>query len=188
MPAELQKNIKKFRTKKKLTLEKLAQKAGCSKAYISQVEKGVTAPSVSMLGKLAKGLDVQVADLFRGKDVSDGKECCLRKADRRKIEYPDGKTTSQLLTSEIFLKKMQPLISTIKPGGASDLSEKITHIPGSEEFVFVLKGEVEFEINAHQIKLREGDTLYFNGDIPHHWVNSSNKIAKVLFVFTPPIW
>jgi quercetin dioxygenase-like cupin family protein len=54
--------------------------------------------------------------------------------------------------------------------------------------VLVLKGEVEFEIGTERLLLQEGDTLYFNGDIPHHWVNTGKETAEVLFVWTPPVW
>ncbi|MBW2046774.1 MAG: cupin domain-containing protein [Deltaproteobacteria bacterium] len=80
------------------------------------------------------------------------------------------------------------MISTIKPGGSSDAAEGMNHPPGTEEFVFLIKGELDFAVNGKEIHLKEGDTLSFDGNLPHSWVNSSGKTAVVLFVFTPPIW
>jgi len=92
------------------------------------------------------------------------------------------------LTRAIFQKKMQPLISIIEPGGTSDDSAKLMHQEGSEEFVLVLKGEIDFEINLDHITLQKGDTLYFNGDQPHSWINNGKETTEVLFVWTPPVW
>ena len=83
---------------------------------------------------------------------------------------------------------MEPLISFIEPGGRSDGAEKMNHPVGTEEFVLVLKGETDFEINGKGFHLCEGDTLDFDGTLPHRWVNNGQETAEVLFVFTPPIW
>jgi transcriptional regulator with XRE-family HTH domain len=185
---EISKKLKQFRTERKLTLEKLALRTDCTKSYISQLEKGLTAPSVSMLGRLAGALDIHVADFFRDIDNQEGEDWCLRKSKRRHIAYPDGKVVTQLLTRAMSQKKIQPITSIIKPGGTADQSGQLTHPAGSEEFVLVMKGELHFEINGNEMSLEEGDTLYFNGELPHRWENKGNKDAEVLFVFTPPIW
>jgi len=171
-----------------MTIDQLAKRAGCTKSYISQLENGINAPSVSMLGRLAEALDIQVGDFFRNENGEVQKNWKLCKTDRRTINYPDEKVLSQLLTRAIFQKKMQPLISIIEPGGTSDDSAKLLHPEGSEEFVLVLKGEIDFEINLDHISLQEGDTLYFNGDQPHSWINNGKETAEVLFVWTPPVW
>lgn len=188
MDDEFPKRLKELRKQKQFTLEQLARRAGCTKSYISQLEKGTGAPSVSMLGRLADALEVHVVDLFRRNNRGEQGNWCLRKTDRRSIQYPDGEVVSQLLTKGVFQKKMQPLLSVIKPGGKLDKSGTMVHPKGSEEFVLVLKGEVEFEIGTERLLLQEGDTLYFNGDISHHWVNIGKEAAEVLFVWTPPVW
>lgn len=174
-----------------MTIDQLAKRAGCTKSYISQIEKGINVPSVSMLDRLANALDVQVTELFVENDVDIHWDWHLQKHDRRTISYPDGKVISQLLTRGVFQKKMQPLISIIEPGGTSnktDINSKLSHPLHSEEFVLVLKGEITFRFGSDQKTLHEGDTLYFNGDQPHSWMNNGKETAEVLFVWTPPVW
>jgi transcriptional regulator with XRE-family HTH domain len=185
---EIGKKIKALRNERDLTMEKLGQIAGCSKAFISQIEHGVTKPSLSMLNSLSDALGVPVSELLRKNPNGPGQRWKLRKNERRKIQYPDGKVVSQLLTRSIFQKKMQPLISKIKPGGGLDEKEGLLHPAGCEEFVFVMKGELEFLLDGEIINLKEGDTLYFYGDLPHKWLNKSKKTAEVLFIWTPPVW
>ena len=93
-----------------------------------------------------------------------------------------------MLVMGVSTKRMEPLISFIEPGGTSDAAEGMCHPLGTEEFVLVLKGEVDFHIDGEGILLREGDTLYFDGNLPHRWKNNGKETAEVLFVFTPPTW
>ncbi len=204
MESKVQDRIKELRKERKYTLEQLAGRAGCSKSYVSQLEKGINVPSMSMLEKLAGALDVKVVDLF-AESNSEKKEslertkmiekrgtsirnCFLSKEHRRTIRYPDGKTVDQLLTKGIFRKRMQPLISSIMPGGSLTDLEEAVHIEGTEEFLLILKGELDFKLESEEVKMREGDTLYFNGDTAHDWKNNGTEIAEVLFIWTPPIW
>jgi transcriptional regulator with XRE-family HTH domain len=188
MKEELQRRIRLYRKESGLTLRELAERAGCTHSYISQIEKGMTVPSLSMLGKLAAALQIKVIDLFNESPNGPDTDYYLEKKERKTINYPDGKVSSQLLLSRIATKKMEPLVSLIQPGGSSDEAERMIHPPGTEEFVLVLKGAIEFKVNGKEMCLREGDTLSFDGTLPHSWVNRTKKKAEVLFVFSPPIW
>ncbi|MBW2058088.1 MAG: helix-turn-helix domain-containing protein [Deltaproteobacteria bacterium] len=197
MEGKIHQRIRDYRKLKGLTLKELAERAGCTQSYISQLEKRTTMPSLSMVGKLARALDVNVVDLFADPPEESQKDWHLPKEERRIIEYPGGKVLSQMLVSRITTKKMEPLISVVEPGGGSDRvepgersghPEKISHPRGTEEFVLVLKGGIDFQINGKTLILREGDTLYFDGNRPHCWVNNGTEAAEVLFVFSPPTW
>ena len=198
MAKKLKDTIKQLRKERNLTLEKLAKMAGCSKSYISQLENGTSSPSLSMIGRLSAAMGVRVSDLFQDTQnknsvgLDSKKEIqstsYLKKADRRTISYPDGKMTDQLLTNAVYQKTMQPVLTVIQPGGVSDDKYTLTHPEGSEEFLLILEGEIEFELNDDKFTLKEGDTLYFNGSTPHCWQNNSKKTATVLFVWTPPDW
>ena len=188
MERRIQKRIREYRKERELTLRQLAEKVGCTASYVSQVEKGLTVPSLSMVGRLVAALNIKVIDLLSEVQDEDQTDWHLSKADRKMINYPDGRVSSQLLVTRISTKKMEPLISVIKPGGTSDEAEGMTHPVRTEEFVLVMKGEIDFSVNGKEIHLREGDTFYFDGTLPHRWVNNGNKTAEVLFVFSPPIW
>lgn len=188
MEKEIQKKIRMYRKKNGLTLRELAERAGCSHSYISQVERGGTIPSLSMVGKLASALQVSVVDLFNDLPTGTEEGWHLAKTARKTIQYPDGKVSSQLLVARISTRRMEPLISTIEPGARSDGTEEMTHPAGTEELVLVMKGEIDFEIKGKAIHLEEGDTLNFDGSLPHRWANNGCNTAEVLFVWTPPIW
>lgn len=184
----IQKRIREYRKERGLTLRQLAEKVGCTPSFISQVEKGFTVPSLSMVGRLVTAFNINVIDLLGEVPDGDQSDWHLSKADRKIINYPDGRVSSRLLVTRISTKKMEPLISFIKPGGTSDEAEGMTHPVSTEEFVLVIKGKIDFTVNGKEIRLIEGDTFYFDGTLPHRWVNNGNETAEVLFVFSPPIW
>lgn len=62
--ALLGRRIAELRKATGLTQEALAEKCGYSTEFISLVERGLNAPSVAGLDKVAKALKVEVKDLF----------------------------------------------------------------------------------------------------------------------------
>ena len=58
-------NLRRLRHARKLSQEELSFRAGVDRSYISQLETGVYSASVTMLGKLAKALDVEVGELLK---------------------------------------------------------------------------------------------------------------------------
>ena len=56
-----------------------------------------------------------------------------------------------------------------------------------EECVLVLNGTIEVTLGNEVIQLREGDCVYFPGQIPHSWRNPSDEPARLLIAESPPI-
>jgi len=58
-------NIKKFRAKLNLTQDDLARKSGVKYTTLSKIESGVvTKPTVHIMAKIAKALNVSIEDLL----------------------------------------------------------------------------------------------------------------------------
>jgi mannose-6-phosphate isomerase-like protein (cupin superfamily) len=53
-----------------------------------------------------------------------------------------------------------------------------------EEFMFVLSGSIEVEIASQNLRLRQGDALYFDSHLPHRSRSIGGKYAEVLVVVT----
>ncbi len=180
--------LKKYRKAKGMTLEALATAAGYSKSYLSQIENGLSSPSLAVLGKLAGKLGISVATLLKENNGVSKSSWHLPKDKRQTLQYPTGLIRSQPLTAAVSQKKMQPLLTIVEPGGTSSIDDQLQHAPGSEEFVLVVKGSMEFVVDGEKIILHEGDTLYFEGDLPHQWRNITDQPAELFFVFSPPVW
>ena len=60
-------NVRKLRSKKKLSQKVLADKVGISVSYVSMLERGQRSPPLDMLEKVAKALGVTPISLLGGK-------------------------------------------------------------------------------------------------------------------------
>ena len=127
-------------------------------------------------------MDVRVSYLIEDEEVKKD-TVLIRRNERDSIESIDSNTKISLLTSTDIDKQMEPIIYEIGPKGESG-RESFSH-PG-EEFVFVLEGQLEIDINEKNYILDEGDSLYFKSTQKHKFVNPTDKMTRVLWVVTPP--
>lgn len=178
---ELGRRIRALRDRRGLSLRAVAEAAGVSESFLSQVERGVASPSVASLRGIAEALRESVASFF-----ADGKEAggqVVRVADRRRLVHPKRHWEDVLLTPRAS-KRLQLVLSTVEPGQGSG-EEPYSH-DSDEECVLILEGRLEFWVGEERYVLEEGDSLLFESRLPHRNVNPGPGIAKVLWVITPP--
>ncbi len=80
------KRLRDLRTSKELSQGDIEKRTGLVRCYVSRVENGYTAPSIETLEKWAKGLDVELYQLFF---VGKGKPRALRATQYTRLEPPD---------------------------------------------------------------------------------------------------
>jgi transcriptional regulator with XRE-family HTH domain len=61
--------VRERRDAKKLTQEKLAERADLDPTYISGIERGIRNPGIKNVARLAKALGIATADLCKGVDA-----------------------------------------------------------------------------------------------------------------------
>ena len=132
---EIAEKLKAFRSANRMTLKQLANKAGCTDAYLSQLERGRANPSIMILKKIASALGVKVVDFFLEPETQENDVVC-KEGERVNIRFKQGDAKIQMLVRNIQNKRMQPFYTTIEPGGGSKGS--YSHI--GEEFGIVLAG------------------------------------------------
>ena len=173
--------LRELRKANRLTLKQVAQKAGCTESYISQLENGNANPSISTLKKIAAVFNVQIVDFFIEEAQED--PVVVRKDERIDIEFKDGgKTHIQSMVRNTKNKRMVAFYTTIDPGGGS--SGVYSHI--GEEFGLILSGEMELTIEGKTYLLKEGDSFYFSSVRPHGFANRSKKKTVVAWIVSPP--
>ncbi|MCB2192332.1 MAG: XRE family transcriptional regulator [Deltaproteobacteria bacterium] len=174
--------LKKFRTDKGLTMKKLAEAAGVSEPYISQLEKGSANPSLGTLKKIAEALDQNIVAFFSVENGEQDVICTLE--ERREIVYPGGRIRAQLMVSKLNGKTIEPLYTIIEPGG--DTCDPYIHTEGGEEFGVIIKGQLLLTVDGVDHYLSEGDAFYFRSDQPHRWANPGEKTTEIVWIITPP--
>jgi transcriptional regulator with XRE-family HTH domain len=183
MPAtelQLGPRIRSLRQARRVTLRELAERAGVTESFLSQVEREVTSPSIASVQRIARALELGIADLFAD-EPPIGR--VVRRSDRRRIVYAGLNATDEFLTNGRD-GRIQVILTTIEPGGGTG-EEGYTH-DSDEEVVIVLEGRLELWVGDEHHSLEAGDTIAHSSRQPHHNRNPGPGRAVVLFCSTPP--
>jgi transcriptional regulator with XRE-family HTH domain len=172
--------IRALRQARNITLRELAARAGVTESFLSQVEREVTSPSIASVQRIARALDLAIAELFI-ESVPSGR--VVRRSERRRIAYPGLGAVDEFLTSDMN-GRLQVIVSTIEPGGGTG-DEPYAH-ESDEEVVIVLAGRLELWVADEHHLLDEGDSITYSSRLPHRNVNPGEGAAVVLFCVTPP--
>lgn len=173
-------NIRKTRQRQGLSLNGLAHKSGFSKGFLSKIENGHAKPPVATLMRIAAALDTTINRLFDGIDSAAGRSTVLTRADQRQhIGFSDerGYGFDRLVVGSDF--RMSPYIFYL----TQDQCDPPGFTHSGEEMIFVLDGELDYRVGDEVIRLRVGDTLMFDANLPHGPIRLPNQDASVLAVF-----
>ena len=177
----LGKQIRSFRKQKQLTLKQVAEKAECSDGFISQVERGLASPSIATLKRIANALDVNLITLIQADEIETD-QVVTRRKDRVQFKFPQTEVYSELLTTNVRSKQMQPLYKIVKPGAGSEGTYKHE----GEEMGVVLEGTLELTVDDQVWDLEPGDAFYFRSSRNHGYRNKGTQDARLIWVITPP--
>jgi transcriptional regulator with XRE-family HTH domain len=172
--------IRALRQARHLTLRDVADRAGVTESFLSQVERDVTSPSIATVHRVAQALGLSISQLF-AEEAESGR--VVRREDRRRVAYPGLRAVDEFLTSNMT-GRLQLIMSTIDPGGTAG-AEPTTH-DSDEEVVVVLSGILDLWVGDEHYVLNEGDAITFPSRLPHWNANNGDHQATVLFCLTPP--
>jgi len=169
--------IKNLRLEKKITLEKLGERTGFTKGYLSKLENAKKVPPIATLSKISKALGVEISDFFDSgrKDIGYS---IVRKGERKTV-IRDGTLFGYHYESIAYKKhrkKMEPFIITLIPNA---IDNTIFDHKG-EELMLVLEGKMKVFLGDERHILEEGDCIYFDSSIPHRGECIGDNEAKVL--------
>jgi transcriptional regulator with XRE-family HTH domain len=176
---DLGRRLRALRNEQGLTLAQLGRRVGLSASYLSQIERGVSMPSLSRLTTIASALGVEIGHFFED-DVPS--PCVVRFNHGHKL----GSTadiTIELLSAEPSDKEIQPYRVVCKPGASRD--QPPTY-PG-EEFGFVLKGQLTVTVGEETFVLEAGDSIHYQTIQPHSWRNAGDEECIVIWAVWPPV-
>ena len=171
--------LRNFRHGRNLTLRQVSGIAGVSESFLSQVERGASGVSVSILHTIAGALGLTVADLFDNTNHSIYR--VVPANERPMIQVPGVKkymlTRKPLQTLEVLECEYDPGSST---GGRG-------HTHGdSQELLTILEGELTISIEGQAHLMKKGDSIEYRSSLPHSLTNVSQAVARALFVISPP--
>lgn len=178
---EIGSRIKQFRLAKGLTLKDIELKAKVSATHVSEIERGMTSPTVGALAKIADAMGTDVAYFVEKKNLS--KVCLVRADRRRKMQFLQWGATYFSLTKDLPNPEISFLEVHLEPGIARP-EQTSTH--EGEEFALVTKGVMEIIIGEEKYILKEGDSIHYKANKPHAMRNIGDATCSAIWVTMPP--
>jgi transcriptional regulator with XRE-family HTH domain len=170
--------LRELREERNISMRGLAAKSGLSANALSMIERGRTSPSVSTLYKLADALVIPITEFFGPPPVKH--DVILIKADER-TRIPLTRGVWEGLGGEKFDGRVEPFILTLESGSTSG---QHMMIHSGDEFVFCLRGQLEYLVEKQLIEMEAGDSLLFAARLNHRWRNPGNTVTNVLIVLS----
>ena len=163
-----------------LTLRDVAERAGLSVGFISQIERGIAMPSLSSLVSVARVLGVSVSDFL---EPPNGTLPMTRHAERQHFMIGSGPVSYERLSANISGSQLRSVLIHQPPNHRGEL---IAH--AGEELFYILDGTLTVEIEGARTVLDSGDSLHFQSNRRHLYWNNSNRPVTILHVCTMDIF
>ncbi len=158
-PDDITLKLRDVRAASGLSLSKVAEMTGVSKAMLGQIERGESSPTIATLWKIAKGFQLPLSALigpaaFRDTTTPDVfRTVTFPGSIEVKIVFP----FDPALRAETFHVELAP----------NQSHESAAHATGVTEEVFVLNGALEILRDGEWVALEAGQGLRFAADLPH---------------------
>lgn len=171
--------LRRYRKQRNLSLDQLALKSGVSRAALSQIEGSRTNPTLSVLWKIASGLEIPFQELLE--TPTDEPLKALRVGDMSPVRSADGRVESRLLTPGGTAGGTETYELRLAPKG---IHRSEPHRKGTVETVVVLKGALRVTVGESELELGTGDSAYLRADMPHSYENRSSHEARFINVIS----
>lgn len=178
--ARVGKNLRTLRKSRGLSLDKLSELSGVSKAMLAQVERGESNPTITVLWKIANGLHISVTALI---EEETPEVTLVRRSDVEPMTTEDGKYSAfqmfpytESSRFEIYAVDMEP--------GCVYASEP--HHEGVEEFVSVTEGRLVLQLGEERYEADCGDSIRFPADQGHIYLNETDSVVRIQCVILYP--
>jgi len=178
--------LRDLRRLRGLSLKQLGERAGLSVGMLSQIERGLSSPSIRSLRQISEALGVPPARFFHEQEAPALPEIgkIVRRGAGRVLRLPTNGVSKQLLTPDLS-GALEMLLVIVEPGGSSG-PEHYTH--KGEECGHVLSGSLRLWIGEDVFALERGDSFRFPSATPHRFENPGRSETQVLWVITPPLY
>lgn len=170
----ISKNINNVRRRRGLSLDKVSELTGVSKAMLGQVERGESTPTVNVLWKIATGLKVSFSSLLANRE-EDNATLVLRRSEINPVNEENGQMRiyPQFIFDsnrgfEVFIIELEP--------GCSHRSDP--HDEGVEEYISLIEGELEITLGEETFVLNQGDAIRYMANKKHIYRNLTDKLIS----------
>lgn len=177
---ELGEKLRQSRKEAALTMQFVADGAGLSVGFISQVERGLTVPSLSSLRSIAGVLGKPISHFLEQPGSSTD---TTRERDRVSYSVGQGEQSYERLSAKFPRSTIRSVIVHEPPGYRN---EPISH--EGEELFYILEGEITVELEGKRKIMRCGDSMHFDSRKVHSTWNHTEKTTAMLWCGTMDVF
>jgi len=166
-------NLKRIRSERNLSLDKLAEITGISKSMLGQIEREETNPTISTAWKLANGLKISFTELI---ETTQPNKKLITRNDITPLFEDDKKFCSYLFFRNNKGKNFEMGQVFIEPGGKLPGTP---HIGGTKEYIIVFSGELTIHLDKEVHKISKDQAFTFDADRNHTYENQSDEVVSL---------
>lgn len=174
----LAQSVRAHRESRGFSLGTLSQMAGISKTSLSKIEAGQGNPSLEVLNRIANALNVPVGALFGEEKLP---QVYIIRRGVGQVVTSDSGLSSRTLLVDGRSHRMSIYEVHLR---AQAIYRALPHLPGTQEFLLCLEGDIRLGPEEQEVHLQPGDAICFAADLPHTY--SSISGAKALLVMQYP--
>ncbi len=176
-------NLRALRKSRRMTLVDLGQRLNRSVGWLSQVERGLSRPSVEDLRRFAQAFGVPLG-LFFGHDAPTESEkgVIVRAGRRRSLGSSETGLVEELLSPDLGGS-----FELVRSEFAPDARLEVYSLRPTEEAGYIVSGRFDIEIDGAWHRLSAGDSFRFK-EKPFRWRNPGPEPAVVVWVISPPVY
>lgn len=176
--------LRNQRLARRLTLKNLAAKSGVAIGYLSEIERGRSNITLSLLKRVCDALEITVGSLLEedGERLTPSSVTVLRRGERKKVILPGIGIANELISPNLQ-KQMEIIWVEAEPGADSGGHP---HQHEGEECGVIFRGAMEFEVDGQTWVLEPGDSIYLASTHPHWWRSCGTDRLEAIWIITPP--
>jgi transcriptional regulator with XRE-family HTH domain len=169
-------NLRRLRTRRGLSLERLAQRSAVSRAMLGQIELGQSTPTISVLWKIARALGVTFSALITSN--AQVRPLVSRRREAKWLGSGDRSFLSRALFPIDEARRVE-FYQLELAAGAEERAD--AHAPGTTENLVLASGGVEIGVDGAAHLLETGDAILFQADVPH-WYRNPGLVPAIMFL------
>lgn len=175
-------DLRALRKARGMTLSDLSATLGRSVGWLSQVERDISALSVTDLRELAAALDVSVSSLFRVVAVPGEEGHIVRQNARRPIGSREAGLVEELLSPDLT-DDFEVVHSTFEAGAR--MAQQVSR--PTQEVGYVVSGRMDIWIDGVCFHVGPGDSFRIRGEA-YRWENPHDQPCVAIWVIAPPVY
>lgn len=178
----LAERVKTLRRQHGLSLQQLSDRADLAVGTLSQIERGLSQPSLRTVRKLANAFGLPTAFFFDpGPEHGEAEDGIVFREGKRPTMQFGGENMTVWMLSPQDLEGLQFMLVHLKPGA---MSGRRNYEHSGLDIGYVLSGALNLEVEDRFYVLGPGDSFCFDSRRSHRFENYGKGETVVIYINT----